>query len=63
MYKNEIKLDKTTFPEDGRKVRYDTYEMYDLYGWFDADGDLIMETPNGGNFIHMWHVNSWEYVD
>jgi hypothetical protein len=63
MYKNEIKLDKTTFPQDGQHVRFEIREQSDLTGYYDAESEQILETPEGGDFWDMWHVESWEPIN
>ncbi len=60
MYKTEVKIDKSTLPRDGQKVRFETYEQYDIIGTYDAEQDLFI--VNSKKYYQSWDVHSWEPV-
>lgn len=61
LYQNVIKLDKTVWPKDGQKLRFETYEQYDIIGEFIESEEMIVH--DDGNFTFMWQVHSWEVIN
>lgn len=57
MEKIEVKLDRTTLPEDGQWVEFDTYEQSELVGYF-IESENMFHHPDG-NFRFAWDVHAW----
>ncbi len=70
----EIKIDTSTLPKDGSKVKWQTYDDINNESWKEG---LYSEDEGGyGLFLYnvqedqstsdwdiMWHVHHWEYLE
>jgi hypothetical protein len=61
MYKNEIKIDRSTLPKDDQLVKFDTNDESDLIGLFSEGDDLFV--INSHKWYTSYQVVSWEPLD
>lgn len=58
----EIKIDRTTLPEYGRKVEFKTLREEEWYtGTFEGPDDLFVK--NCRKWWSSWEVIEWRYAD
>ena len=55
-----IKIDRTTLPKDGQRIRFSTYEEEDLIGQFSEGDDLFVITPT--KWYSAFDVHTWELL-
>lgn len=59
-YKVVVKLDASTLPKDGQRIRYETYEQYDLEGEYLEEEGIV--SNDDGNFTGIHQIFSWEEI-
>jgi AAA+ superfamily predicted ATPase len=59
--KVEIKLDKTTLPADGQKVRWETYEEEGFVGVYLAEEEMFFESESVWRYA--FEVTEWEPIE
>lgn len=59
--KIEVKIDRSTLPQDMQWVEFETYEMKEIVGQFIEDENMFHWTDN--NFTFAWDVYSWKPLE
>ncbi len=59
-YGTIVKIDKSTLPKDGQKVRFEIYNYDDLMGTFIEKDDMFLMDEGGFHYIH--EIFSWEPI-
>lgn len=57
-YSTVVKIDKSTLPKDGQKVRFEIYNHDNLIGTFIEEEDMFL--IDGGKFHYIQDIFSWE---
>ena len=61
----EIKIDKSTLPKDGSRVRFKT-DKGDVFEGYFTGGDNIFQVgyeDSAKEWFFSWYVSEWEYID
>ena len=58
----EIKIDKSTLPDDGKKVRFHLFEKEEwMEGTYESENELFVH--NSRKWYSIWDVDQWEYIN
>lgn len=60
-YKVEVKIDKTTLPKDGQRIRFAIYNVEGLEGTFIESEDMFL--LDDGKFHYILDIFSWESIE
>jgi len=59
-YNTIVKIDKSTLPKDGQRVRFEIYNHKGLEGTFIEKEDMFL--IDGGGFHYIHDIFSWEPI-
>ncbi|PXX96892.1 hypothetical protein DF185_19830 [Marinifilum breve] len=60
-YNNVVKIDRSTLPKDGQRIRFEIYNYDDLVGTYIEKDDMFLLDNGQFHFIH--DIFSWELIE